>query len=154
MLLFVLAFGVLELAYFSANIAKVLHGGWLPLAVAFSVATVMSTWSRGRELVTARRQKLEGPLLPFLDEVHGNAKILRVPGTAAFLHPTKLTTPLALRENVQVNHVLHDDVVIVSTVSVNVPHVPDANRPWPATPPTPPSTSASPSPAPSCSGRR
>ncbi|RIK12138.1 MAG: potassium transporter Kup [Acidobacteria bacterium] len=127
-LLFVLVFGSVELAFFSANIAKVLHGGWLPLVVALLVATVMTTWARGRELVTARREKLEGPLGPFLDEVHDNAKILRVPGTAVFLHPNKVTTPLALRENVQFNHVLHDDVVIVTMETVNVPHVPDDER--------------------------
>ncbi|USQ78762.1 potassium transporter Kup [Ornithinimicrobium faecis] len=126
--LFVAAFSVLEVAYFSANIAKVLHGGWLPLAVALGVATLMSTWSRGRELVTARREKLEGPLVDFLEQIHDDSKILRVPGTAIFLHPSKATTPLALRENVQFNHVVHDDVFIVSTQSLNVPHVPDDER--------------------------
>ncbi|WP_228255037.1 potassium transporter Kup [Ornithinimicrobium avium] len=125
---FALVFGTLEVGFFSANIAKVLHGGWLPLTVAVSVATVMTTWARGRELVTARREKLEGPLGPFLDEVHGNAKILRVPGTAVFLHPNKATTPLALRENVHFNHVIHDDVVIVTMETVNVPHVPEDER--------------------------
>ena len=36
------------------------------------------------------------------------------PGTAVFPHPTKETTPLALRANVEFNHVLHEHVVIVS----------------------------------------
>ncbi|GAA5164602.1 putative potassium transport system protein kup [Ornithinimicrobium tianjinense] len=126
--LFGLVFGSVELAFFSANIAKVLHGGWLPLVVALGVATVMTTWARGRDLVTARRHKLEGPLSEFLDMVHNDAKILRVPGTAIFLHPNKATTPLALRENVQFNHVIHDEVFIVTTESVNVPHVSAAER--------------------------
>ncbi|MFK5635819.1 MULTISPECIES: potassium transporter Kup [unclassified Ornithinimicrobium] len=126
--LFVLVFGSVEVAFFSANIAKVLHGGWLPLLVAAVMATVMTTWARGRDLVTARREKIEGPLLDFLSEVQDDAKILRVPGTAVFLHPNKRTTPLALRENVQFNHVLHDEVIIVTTESVNVPHVPDHER--------------------------
>ncbi|MFX0537616.1 KUP/HAK/KT family potassium transporter [Ornithinimicrobium sp. Y1847] len=104
------------------------HGGWLPLLVAATVATVMTTWARGRELVTARREKLEGPLTQFLDEIHGDAKILRVPGTAVFLHPNKTTCPLALRENVQFNRVVHDETYIVSTQAVNVPHVPDDER--------------------------
>lgn len=126
--LFLVVFGSVELSFFAANIAKVLHGGWLPLVVAMIVATVMTTWSRGRELVTARREKLEGPLTAFLDEVRDNAKILRVPGVGVFLHPNKVTTPLALRDNVQFNHVLHDEVIIVTTQSVNVPHVPDSQR--------------------------
>lgn len=126
--LFVLVFGTVELAFFSANIAKVLHGGWLPLLIAGALATVMTTWARGRELVTARREKLEGSLLDFLNQVEDDAKILRVPGTAVFLHPNNRTTPLALRENVQFNHILHDEVVVVTTVSLNVPHVPDEDR--------------------------
>lgn len=125
---FVLTFGTLEVAFFAANIAKVLHGGWLPLLVAAIMATVMSTWARGRELVTARREKLEGPLLNFLTQVENDAKILRVPGTAVFLHPNNRTTPLALRENVQFNHILHDEVIVVTTVSLNVPHVDDEHR--------------------------
>lgn len=126
--LFALTFGVVELLFFSANIAKVLHGGWLPLLVACTLATVMTTWSRGRELVTARREKLEMPLRTFLDEVETSTKILRVPGTAVFLHPNAETTPLALRENLQHNHVLHDEVVIVTAKPVSVPHVPDSER--------------------------
>ena len=67
-----------------------------------------------RELVTARREKLEGTLVDFLTQVENDAKILRVPGTAVFLHPNSRTTPLALRENVQFNHILHDEVIVVS----------------------------------------
>ena len=37
-----------------------------------------------------------------------------MPGTAVFPHPTKETTPLALRANVEFNHVLHEHVVLVS----------------------------------------
>lgn len=126
--LFAGVFGTVELLFFSANIAKVLHGGWLPLLVACTLATVMTTWGRGRELVTTRREKLEMPLSTFLDEVATSTKILRVPGTAVFLHPNAETTPLALRENLQHNHVLHDEVVIVTTQSLNVPFVPDSER--------------------------
>jgi KUP system potassium uptake protein len=45
-----------------------------------------------------------------------------------FPHPTKETTPIALRANWQFNHVLHESVVIVSVVSENVPHIPVDER--------------------------
>ena len=51
-----------------------------------------------------------------------------MPGTAVFLHPDKTTTPLALRENAMFNHVIHETVLIVSTVSANVPHIADEDR--------------------------
>ncbi|NHA69893.1 potassium transporter Kup [Phycicoccus flavus] len=121
-----LAFGVpigaLELAFFAANVTKVATGGWLPLLVAGVLATLMLTWARGRHLVTERRRVLEGPLLPFVDDLHTDV-VRRVEGTAVFLHPDKLTAPLALRENARFNHVVHEHVWLVTTVAENVPYV-------------------------------
>jgi KUP system potassium uptake protein len=120
-------FGGVELTYFTANMTKVTHGGWLTLLIAVIVFSVMVTWQRGRRLVTARRAELEGPLLPFIDGLR-DAHIVRVPGTAVFPHPSAGTTPLALRANVEYNHVLHQRVVIMSGRTANVPHVPWEER--------------------------
>ncbi len=120
-------FGGVELIYLGANLTKVVHGGWLPLLIAAIVVTVMVTWQRGRRIITQRRVDLEGPLPEFVEHLHA-AKIARVPGTAVFPHPTRLTAPLALRANVEFNHVLHQRVVIVSVVAQNVPHVPPSER--------------------------
>ncbi|MGY1729204.1 potassium transporter Kup [Geodermatophilus sp. SYSU D01062] len=120
-------FGGLELTFLSANLSKVAHGGWLPLAIALAVFTVMTTWRRGREIVAGNRRHQEGPLSEFVEDLYRRG-IPRVPGTAVFLHPGKDTTPLALRANVRHNGVLHQDVVIVSAVSATVPHVPLSRR--------------------------
>ena len=120
-------FGGVELIYLGANMTKVVHGGWLPLLIAVIVVTVMTTWQRGRRVITERRNDLEGSLPEFIEELQAG-KIARVPGTAVFPHPTKLTAPLALRANVEFNHVLHERVVIVSVVAENVPHVPPSER--------------------------
>ena len=55
-------FLVIDLAFFGANLPKVLHGGWFPLVVAVIIFTVLVTWQNGREIVTKRRRELEGPL--------------------------------------------------------------------------------------------
>ena len=52
----------------------------------------------------------------------------RVSGTAVFLNPSKETTPLALRANVEHNHVLHERVVIVTVQSETVPRVQPGDR--------------------------
>ena len=119
-------FGGIELLYLAANLTKVVHGGWLPLLVAAAVIVVMTTWQRGRRIITERRTELEGPLQEFLDDLPED--VVRVPGTAVFPHPTNETAPLALRANVEFNHVLHERVLIVSLVPTSVPHVPVDQR--------------------------
>ncbi len=111
-----------EITYFSANLTKVVHGGWLPLVIAAAVITVMTTWQQGRRIVTGRREDLEGPLDDFVEDVR-TRQLTRVPGAAVFPHPTSETTPLALRANAEFNHVLHEHVVIISVKSENIPYV-------------------------------
>jgi KUP system potassium uptake protein len=122
-----IVFGGLELLFLAGNLTKVVRGGWLPLLLGALVVTVMLTWQRGRRVVTARRTAVEGSLTGFVEELRAHPP-LRVPGVAVFPHPTKETVPLALRANVEFNGVVHENVVIVSVVAENVPHVPRAER--------------------------
>jgi KUP system potassium uptake protein len=122
-------FLTVEATFFAASLTKIPHGGWLPLVIGASVFTLMTTWHRGREIVTANRAAEEGPLRSFVDELHAMKPPLpRVPGTAVFLSASSGTTPLAMRANVEHYHVLHERVVIISAESVNVPHVPRGER--------------------------
>jgi KUP system potassium uptake protein len=115
--------------FFAANLTKFKHGGWLPLLVGVVAFTVLTTWQRGRELVTRRREQDEGSLHAFIEELHAMSPPLRrVPGTAVFLNRGKTTAPLAMRANVKHNHILHKHVLILSLETVPVPHVPPAER--------------------------
>lgn len=116
-------FGGLELAFLAGNLSKIINGGWVPLLIAAVVILVMTTWRRGRQLVQEDRQKKEGSLAEFIEEMRVN-HLPRVPGIAVFPHPNKDTTPLALRANVKHNHILHEHVIIVSISTAQVPHVP------------------------------
>jgi KUP system potassium uptake protein len=120
-------FGVPELTYFAANLTKIAHGGWFTLLIAAAVFTVMVTWQRGRVVVTDRRVALEGSLSDFITKTTAS-HVVRVPGMGVFPHPTKDTTPLALRSNVAHNHVLHERVVIISGRTAAVPHIPWEER--------------------------
>jgi KUP system potassium uptake protein len=122
-------FLTVEVAFFAANLTKVAHGGWLPLAIAFAAFIVLMTWHKGREIVTANRSREEGPLGEFIDKLDARAfPIRRVPGTGVFLNANPQTTPLALRANVEHNHVLHERVIIISIETERVPHISDADR--------------------------
>jgi len=119
----------MEVTFFAANIAKVEHGAWLPLAVAAVISVVMINWRRGQEIVTRNRAAKEGPLPEFLDSLAAeDPPPNRVPGVAVYLHATKETAPLALRIEVENTRTFPQRVVIVSVDLVSIPHVEDFER--------------------------
>ncbi|MHA6765520.1 potassium transporter Kup [Streptacidiphilus sp. PAMC 29251] len=118
-----------DLLFVAANVTKLVHGAWLPLLIGFTAFTVMTTWQRGRQIVTAERERHEGPLRQFVDRLHfREIPAARVPGTAVFLNRGARTTPLAMRANVEHNHVRHEQVVILSIETETVPRVPAEQR--------------------------
>ncbi len=122
-------FLLVDLLFLSANLTKLVHGAWLPLLIGVTVFTVMTTWQRGRAVVTRRREQEEGSLREFVDSLHTrHPSVVRVPGTAVFLNRGKETTPLAMRANVEHNHVLHQHAVIMSIETRPVPYVPAAEQ--------------------------
>jgi KUP system potassium uptake protein len=121
------AFGGVELTFLAANLTKVLHGGYLPLAIATVMFTIMTTWQAGRQVVTKNRLESEGSLAHFIEATH-TPSLPRSPGTAVFPHPSMETTPLALRLMVERLNVLPEHVVIISATAANVPHVPVSER--------------------------
>jgi KUP system potassium uptake protein len=119
----------IDLLFFAANLTKLTHGAWLPLLIGIVAFTILTTWQRGRELVTVQRAREEGPLPEFIAQLHAmNPPLLRVPGTAVFLNRGKATAPLALRANVEHNEILHEHVLILSIETTPAPHVPEAQR--------------------------
>jgi KUP system potassium uptake protein len=119
----------LDLLFFAANLTKLPHGAWLPLLIGLLVFIVLTTWQKGRQLVTRERARDEGPLREFIDALHARKPPLyRVPGTAIFLNRGKETAPLAMRANVEHNQVLHHNVLILDIRTLPVPHVPDTDR--------------------------
>jgi KUP system potassium uptake protein len=120
---------LVDLMFVAATLTKLVHGAWLPLTIAIVAFTVMTTWQRGREIVTKARAEAEGPLRDFVDGlVHQDPPLVRLPGTAVFLNRGKETAPLAMRANVEHNRVLAEHVIILSVETEVVPRIPDAER--------------------------
>jgi KUP system potassium uptake protein len=118
-----------DLLFLAANLTKLVHGAWLPLLIGLTVFTIMTTWQRGRALVTQQREADEGSLQEFVTELHDRRPpLVRVPGTAVFLNRGKETAPLAMRATVRHNHALHAHVVIMSIETVPVPRVQAGER--------------------------
>ena len=118
-----------DLLFFAANLTKLTHGAWLPLLIGLAVFTVMTTWQRGRTLVTHQRELAEGSLRAFIDSLHHRTpSVQRLPGTAIFLNRNNDTAPLAMRQSVEHFHALHEHVLLLSIETRPVPHVSPAER--------------------------
>ncbi|MBV9414403.1 MAG: KUP/HAK/KT family potassium transporter, partial [Solirubrobacterales bacterium] len=118
-----------EVSFFAANVAKVEHGAWLPLAIGLVISIVMINWRRGQEIVTRNRVAQEGPLNEFLEGLASKQPpLVRAPGVAVFLCRNKDTPPLSLRADVEHTHTLPEKVVIVSVDTVSIPHVETFDR--------------------------
>jgi KUP system potassium uptake protein len=120
-------FLTIDLAFFGANIIKVVDGGWFPLLVGVIVFTLMTTWRRGREILHSRL--LEGSLSidHFMAEVAAE-RIHRVNGTAVFMSRTNEAVPPTLLHNLKHNKVLHKRVVMLTIVIEEVPRVAQERR--------------------------
>jgi KUP system potassium uptake protein len=118
-----------DLLFLAANSTKLVHGAWLPLVIGITAFTVMVTWQVGRVIVTDQRVRLEGPLREFLARLGaGEPKVAQVPGAAIFLNRGAETAPLAMRANMERNHVRHAQIVVLSVETEPVPRVPEADR--------------------------
>ena len=120
-------FLVIDLAFFGANALKILQGGWVTLAVALALFTLMTTWKTGRRLLAERLTARAIPLDDFMDTV-ADVRPVRVPGTAIFMTAQPTGTPPALAHNVRFNKVLHDHVIVLTVSTAQQPHVPPDER--------------------------
>jgi KUP system potassium uptake protein len=121
--LFLLTF---DIAFFGANILKIPQGGWFPLLLAAVALALLSTWKRGREVLVQRLRERSIPLSLLVADLAADPP-QRVPGTAVFLTGAP-DAPPALVHNLIHNKVLHEQVVLLTVVTEEVPHVPPADR--------------------------
>jgi KUP system potassium uptake protein len=119
-------FLVIDVTFFSANLLKVSEGGWVPLVFGLGVFTLMSTWKRGRRLL---RERLEADSIP-LDAFIASASLgcATVPGAAVFMTTNLESVPHALLHSLKHYKSLHSKVILLNAVTLDVPHVPEAQR--------------------------
>ena len=122
-----LFFLVIDGAFFLANTVKIPHGGWFPLLVALIIFVLLTTWKRGRKLVSERLDAEVTPLDVFLKKLLENPP-LRVSGTAIFMFRDPKGTPFSFAQNLKTNKVLHERVIFLAIKTENVPRVRLAQR--------------------------
>jgi len=115
-------FLVLDVAFFSANLTKMADGGWFPLVFAGGLFLLMTTWKRGRELLSERRDQGGIPLESFIDTL-GQSDLPAISGTAVFLTPNPQQVPHALLHSLKHYKSLHERVVILNVRFASEPFV-------------------------------
>jgi KUP system potassium uptake protein len=120
-------FFLIDLVFFSANLLKIVDGGWFPLVIGAIVFVGMVTWARGRELLSESLRADAIELKPFLDNVLADPP-MRAPGTAVFMSTEAELTPPALLHNLKHNNVLHESNLFVTVHTEEVPRVPLRER--------------------------
>jgi KUP system potassium uptake protein len=124
--LFTTAFVIIDGLYFSSNLTKVPDGGWFPLLVGIVVFVLLTTWSKGRQLMLARMRESAMPVKVFIQSAASSAT--RVQGTAVFMTSTPEGVPHALLHNLKHNRVLHERVILLTVRVTDVPYFPEADR--------------------------
>jgi KUP system potassium uptake protein len=120
-------FLLVDLTFLSANLLKVVQGGWFPILVAALVFMIMSTWWRGRWLLTERRAKEALPLATFVETLKPD-RPPRIPGTAVIMARDIEQVPVVLLHALKHYKVLHERTVLMSIKTEDFPHVPDEDR--------------------------
>jgi KUP system potassium uptake protein len=118
---------VIDLAFFGANIIKVVHGGWVPLVLAAIIFVMMTTWKRGRAILQQKLLDATLPLDLFLDDVR-NRQPHRVRGTAVVMTSIMDGVPPVLLHHLKHNQVLHKQVILLSVQTDDTPEVAGPDR--------------------------
>lgn len=121
-------FFVVDLAFFTSNLMKLVDGGWFPLLIAAAVFTLMLTWKDGRALMNQKLKADAIDLNSFLQAVFVSPPT-RVAGTAVFLTAEAGTVPNAMLHNLKHNKVLHQVNLFVTVRNHPVPWI-GMDRRW------------------------
>jgi KUP system potassium uptake protein len=122
-----LPFVFIDLTFLSANLLKIVDGGWMPLALGALVMAVMYTWRRGSRLLFEKTRRLETPLESLVKSLEKKPPAL-VPGTAVFLTSDPVSAPTALLHSLKHYKVLHEKNVILTIETAHTPRVDPAER--------------------------
>jgi KUP system potassium uptake protein len=122
-----LPFLFIDFTFLSANLLKIVEGGWMPLALGALVMAVMYTWRRGSRLLFEKTRRLETPLESLVKSLEKKPPA-RVPGTAVFLTSDPMSAPTALLHSLKHYKVLHEKNVILTVETADAPRVDPSER--------------------------
>ncbi len=116
---------LVELLFFASNTTKIAAGGWFPIFCGLTIFTLLTTWKRGAEVLTANEAGKNVPLKGFCEHL---GSVTRVSGTAVFFSANTQVVPVTLLHNLKHNKVMHERVIFLTMTTEDVPQVDDEER--------------------------
>jgi KUP system potassium uptake protein len=126
-LLTMVPFLAIDLTFVSANLTKLMTGGYVPVLVAIALILIMSTWAKGTRILFEKTRKADVPLGELINML-SKSPPHRVKGTAVFLTSDPETAPSALLHNLKHNKVLHEKNVVLTIKTIDIPRVKEEER--------------------------
>lgn len=120
-------FFIVDTAFFTANLAKFLQGGYVPVIFALTIYGIMLIWHTGATAVAKRLSEAALPLESFMTQIEAE-RIARVPGTAVFLTRDPQSAPSVLVWHVKQNRSLHNNVFLLKIRFNSTPWVKGSER--------------------------
>lgn len=120
-------FLMIDLSFWFANVLKIVDGGWIIIAVGVMIFTMMTTWKKGRKLLSYRIKGELKPLKEFLAMIEAE-KPYRNPGMAVYMSGALQLTPYSLVKNYSHYKSIHETLIFLSVVTEQVPRVPQYKR--------------------------
>lgn len=122
---FLMFFSTIDFTYFVANTLKIPEGGWLPLVVGFSLFLVLTTWIKGKALLS---KAMDEKRVMFEDVEEEIGQLCKVPGTAVYMAKNVHGVPQVLLHNLEHNHVMHEKMIVMTIVTKPEPVVDAEHR--------------------------
>jgi KUP system potassium uptake protein len=120
-------FLIVDVPFFAANISKIPHGAWFPLAIGVVFFTLMLTWAKGRRVLAAKLRELMPPVHQFIVDLSSHPPN-RIDGDGVFLTGNWNTVPIALARNVKHNNALHRRTILLQFRVEDIPRVPTLEK--------------------------
>ena len=120
-------FLALDLTFLGANLLKLFEGGWLPLGLATLMVITMTAWNRGTGVVLSKEAQGEMDLVKLIRMLMVKP-LPKVPGTAVFLTSDPNYAPAALLHSLKHFKVLHEQNVILTIRTADIPRVSPEDR--------------------------
>ena len=120
-------FLLVDVPFFAANISKILHGAWFPIAIGALFFTLMTTWAKGRRILASQLRKMMPPVHQYIVDLASHPPN-KIEGDGVFMTGSRNAVPVALAKNVKHNQVVHSRTILLHYRVDNIPRVPNLEK--------------------------